>query len=669
MTSEEVKSEISRLTKLIKHYNHLYYQGKPEISDYEFDMIVEKLKKIEQKFPSLSSKSSPTREVGETITKNFVSVEHRHPMLSLANSYSKEDVTKFIDRMKKLLPEEDINFFCELKFDGTAISIIYENGKLRNVISRGDGKKGDDITNNAKTIQSLPKIIVGNNIPKILEVRAEAFMPKLSFELLNREREKKGLELMANPRNATAGTLKLLDSKIVSQRSLDYHAFSLYIDENNPNTQEEALKILEKWGFHLSKTYKKCNDINEIFSYIDYWESRRHTLPVEIDGIVIKLNDIYQQNKLGSTSKSPRWAIAFKYPPENLSTVLKNISYQVGRTGAITPVANLEPIQLAGTVVKRASLHNPNEIKRLDVRIGDTVFVEKGGEIIPKVTGVDFNKREKESKKIIFIEHCPECGTKLTYETGEAIIYCANHKKCPAQVKGKITHLGARKAMDISELGPQTIASLFEAGLVHSMDDLYKLKYEDIYKLEGFQDKSTLNLLRGIEESKKAPFEKILFALGIRHVGSNSAEKLAKHFKNIDNLTKASNEDLLNVEDIGEKIACSIIEYFGDKDHLELIDNLKKAGLKFSISEEDIKLDSRILIDKTFVVSGVFTNFTRDGIKDFIKKNGGKVVSSVTPNLNYFVSGEKPGPKKRKLAKEYNIETINEETLVKILKP
>lgn len=665
MNESKAKIEIEKLTKLVNYHNKIYFQGKPEISDYQFDQLLERLRKLENQFPQLIKKNSPTQKVGESTTKNFPSIKHLHPMLSLSNSYSKDDLTKFVERIYKLLPNENISFFCELKFDGSAISIIYDNDILDRVVSRGDGIKGDDITQNVKTIKNLPHNLKTRFKNQLIEIRAEAFMPKSIFEKLNKERELLGEKLLANPRNAAAGTLKLLDPKIVEKRSLNYYAYTLIVDDESIKTQEEGIKQLERWGLNISKTYKKCDTLTEIFDYIDHWETLRHSLEVDIDGIVIKVNNLDQQKRLGARSKSPRWAVAFKYKPENVSTILESISFQVGRTGAITPVANLKPVLISGTIVKRASLHNPNEIKRLDVREGDTVFVEKGGEIIPKITSVDISKRNKKAKPIEFIEYCPDCQTKLVSESEEANIYCPNNKNCPTQIKESILHFANRKAMDIRELGPQTIERLFEKELIKSVAGLYDLKIEEIYKLEGFKEQSTRNLLAGIEASKKTPFKKVLFALGIRHVGSTVSEKLVDRYKNIETLEKASFDELIDTNDVGERIANSIIDYFKDDDNKILIKKLKEKGVNFEVKDEEIS-KNKILKEKIFVISGVFNNFTREEIKEFIKQNGGKVNSSISKNTNYLVAGTNPGPQKVEKAKNLLVEIINENDLLKL---
>ncbi|MCP3660748.1 MAG: NAD-dependent DNA ligase LigA [Bacteroidetes bacterium] len=667
MNENKAKIEISKLIKLINYHNKIYYEGKPEITDYQFDQLLKRLIKLENQFPDLIQKNSPTQNVGETSTKNFDTVKHLYPMLSLSNSYSKEEVTKYIERINKLLPEEKISFFCELKFDGSAISIIYENNKLNRVITRGDGTQGDNITENAKTIKNLPHEINTLYNEKTIEVRAEAFMSKKVFDKLNKERKILGEKLFANPRNVTAGTLKLLDKKEVSKRSLDYYSYTLTIDDSNIKTHEEGIKQLEKWGLNISKTYKKCDNLEDIFKYIDHWEPLRQTLPVEIDGIVIKVNNLNQQKRLGSRSKSPRWAIAFKYKPENLSTLLESVTFQVGRIGTITPVANLKPVLISGTIVKRASLHNPNEIKRLDVREGDTVFVEKGGEIIPKITSVDLGKRNSKCKPIKYPEYCPDCKTKLISSEDQANIYCPNSKKCPTQIKESIFHFASRNAMDIRELGPQTIERLYDQRLIKNVADLYDLKFSDIYKLEGFKEQSTRNLLDGIETSKNISFKKVLFALGLRHIGVSLSEKLALHYKNIDNLSSADFEELISIHEVGERVAQSILDYFEDSDNKILIKRLKHKNINFELKEDEIP-KSNILEEKIFVISGVFNNFTREEMKSLIKNNGGKIVTSVSKNTDYLIIGNNPGPQKLDKADKLDIRTINEDDIQELIK-
>ncbi|ADR20820.1 DNA ligase [Marivirga tractuosa] len=661
MEKKAAEQKIQELSEKLHYYNYKYYQESvSEISDYEFDMMLKELIELEEKFPDLKTSDSPSQRVGGDITKNFETVEHKIPMLSLGNTYSKEELDDFDGRVKRGLGEESYEYFCELKFDGVAISLHYENGKLIRGVTRGDGSKGDDITNNAKTIRTIPLKVRGEQFPEYFEARGEVFLPREAFNEINREREENGEALLANPRNAASGTLKMQDSGVVAKRKLDCFLYS-YAGEDLPiDSHEEGIKQLEKFGFNVSQTYKKCKNINEVFNFINEWEEKRHSLPVDTDGIVIKVNSLGQQEQLGFTAKSPRWAIAYKYKAESSTTILKEITYQVGRTGAVTPVANLEPVSLAGTTVKRASLHNANEIARLDLRVGDTVHVEKGGEIIPKITGVDLTKRDLGSNEVEYIQECPECGTELVRAEGEAVHYCPNKKGCPPQIKGSIEHYIQRKAADIDSMGERTIHLLYEKGLVKNVADLYDLKYEDVFELEGFKDLSTQNLLKGIEESKQIPFENILFGLGIRFVGKTVAEKLGAHFKNIDNLAKASFDELIEVPEIGERIAQSVVEYFHDEDNIKLIERLKSAGLQFEIQETVIEQKGNVLENKSLVVSGVFEHYGRDEIKEVIKQYGGKVVSAISGKVDILVAGENMGPAKLQKAEKLGVKIIDE---------
>ncbi|MEK6477201.1 NAD-dependent DNA ligase LigA [Catalinimonas sp. 4WD22] len=668
MTSEEAKKKIEELTEKVNYYNQKYYQESiSEISDYEFDQLLEELISLENDFPQFRYPDSPSQRVGGTITKEFETVVHDYPMLSLGNTYSQEELSEFDKRVAKGLNNQPYEYFCELKFDGVAISLLYENGYLVRAATRGDGTRGDDITYNAKTIRTIPLKIQAENLPTRFEVRGEAFMPRTVFNKLNRIREEEGEMLMANPRNAASGSLKMQDSALVAQRQLDCYLYALVGDDLPVSTHAEAIQTLETWNFHISDTYRRCENIDEVFKYINEWEKKRLELPVDTDGIVIKVNSHDQQRVLGSTAKSPRWAIAYKYKAQSASTKLLDIDYQVGRTGAITPVAHLSPVKLAGTTVKRASLHNANEIARLDLRIGDTVFVEKGGEIIPKVTGVDVGKRPPHSQAVKYIDHCPACDTPLIRKEGEAQHFCPNIKGCPPQIKGRVEHFIQRKAMDIDSMGKETVALLYEKGLLHTPADLYKLTYEDIFMLEGFKDLSTQNLLKGIEESKKVPFENVLFALGIRYVGKTVAEKLARHFGNITNLENASFDELVNVPEIGERIAQSIIDFFEDQDNRDIVDELKEAGLQFEIVEEEELRESTTLEGKSFVVSGVFQSFSREEIKEKVRINGGQIVSAVSGKVDYLLAGENMGPAKRKKAENLNISIISEQDFLNML--
>ncbi|MBK6264133.1 NAD-dependent DNA ligase LigA [Marivirga sp. S37H4] len=657
----EAKKRIAELSEKLHYYNYKYYQESiSEISDYEFDMLLKELITLEEEFPEFKSPDSPSQRVGGTVTKQFDTVVHKIPMLSLGNTYSKEELEDFDKRVAKGL-DEPYEYFCELKFDGVAISLHYERGSLVRAVTRGDGTKGDDITNNAKTIRSIPLKIRGDNFPDYFEARGEVFLPREVFNEINRERESEEKALLANPRNAASGTLKMQDSAVVAKRKLDCYLYS-YTGEDLPiNSHEEGIKQLEQFGFNVSQTYRKCENIEEVFAFINEWEKKKLALPLDIDGIVIKVNSIPQQEQLGFTAKSPRWAISYKYKAESATTVLNEITYQVGRTGAVTPVANLRPVLLAGTTVKRASLHNANEIARLDLRVGDTVHVEKGGEIIPKITAVDLTKREVGSEAVDYITECPECGTPLVRTEGEAVHYCPNVKGCPPQIKGTISHFAQRKAADIDSIGERTIHLLYEKGLVRNIADLYDLTYEDIYELEGFKDLSTKNLLQGIEESKKIPFENILFGLGIRFVGKTVAEKLAEYFKNIDNLAAANYEQLIEVPEIGERIAQSVVDYFKDLENIDLIERLKRAGLQMEIVEKQQVKVGNALEGKSLVVSGVFHHFGREEIKEVIKQHGGKVVSAISGKVDILVAGENMGPAKKDKAEKLGVSIISEE--------
>jgi len=589
-------------------------------------------------------------------------------MLSLGNTYSHEELSDFDGRVARGLEGQSYEYFCELKFDGVSMSLTYENGVLARGVTRGDGVRGDDVTGNVKTIKSIPLVIKGKNVPPSFEVRGEVFLPKNVFAQLNREREDIGEERYANARNTASGTVKMQNSAEVARRKLDCFAYALYVEDATVTSHEKSIKLLEAWKFNVSPTYRKCKNISEVIKYIQEWETKRLDLPLETDGVVIKVNDLQQQRQLGFTAKSPRWAIAFKYKAESISTKLNGITYQVGRTGAVTPVAELEPVFLAGTTVKRASLHNANEIARLDLRISDFVFVEKGGEIIPKVTGVDLSKRKKDSAPVVYISKCPECGTKLVREEGEAAYYCPNVNGCPPQICGRVEHFILRKAMDIDSLGEKTIEQLYELNLVKSPADLYDLKREDLLRLEGFKDKSVNNLLDGIEKSKSVPFESVLFAIGIRYVGKTVAEKLARHFRSIDKIKEASREELLAAPEVGEKIADSVHQFFRKAESLREIERLRKAGLSMASTAKEPEKESEVLGNKSFVISGVFKNYERDQLQEIIIKNGGRILSSVSGKLDYLLAGDNMGPSKREKAEKLGVKIISEEEFEKLMK-
>ncbi|HYG20988.1 MAG TPA: NAD-dependent DNA ligase LigA [Ohtaekwangia sp.] len=668
MSPEQAQKEILKLTEKINYHNELYYQeNRSEISDLEFDQLLEKLQQLEKEFPQWRQPDSPTQRVGGTITKLFPTVYHQYPMLSLGNTYSQQELEDFDSRVAKGLDGDPYEYFCELKFDGVSISLTYENGYLTKGVTRGDGVRGDDVTTNVRTIRNVPLKIKGKKFPASFEVRGEVFLPKTVFLQLNKEREDIGEERYANARNTAAGTVKMQDSTEVARRRLDCFVYSLLGKDVKLDTHEARIKQLEDWGFNVSRTYKKCKDIQAVLHYIAEWETKRLELPLDTDGVVIKVNRLEQQDHLGFTAKSPRWAIAYKYKAESQSTRLNGITFQVGRTGAITPVAELEPIFLAGTTVKRASLHNANEIARLDLRIGDYVFVEKGGEIIPKVTAVDLAKRDPKSIAIQYITRCPECGTKLIRYEGEAAHYCPNITGCPTQIKGRIEHFIQRKAMDIDSLGERTIDQLYRLGFVTSPADLYDLKKEQVLQLDGFKDKSVKNLLAGIEKSKETPFESVLFAIGIRYVGKTVAEKLARYFKSIDALAAATQEELLAAPEVGLKIAQSVYQFFRVAENQREVTRLKKAGLQFQSTSKEPEKESDVLGNKSFVISGVFQNYEREQLQDIILKNGGRILSGVSGKLDYLVAGDNMGPAKREKAEKLGVKIISEQDFEKLL--
>ncbi len=668
MNLEEARQTVSTLTQQINYHSDLYYQqDTTEISDYEFDQLLERLIQIEAEFPSLLLPDSPSQRVGGTITKEFATVAHQYPMLSLGNTYSPEELTEFDQRVAKALNDQEYEYCCELKFDGVAISLRYEEGVLSLGTTRGDGVQGDDVTANVRTIRTIPLRIKADNPPAKFEVRGEVFMSQDVFERINQGREKAGEALLANPRNSASGTLKMQDSAVVAQRSLSCYLYALATDDDIAPTHEAAIQQLERWGFPVSPTYQRCANIDAVFSYVNRWEKERLTLPVATDGVVIKVNKLSQQRVLGNTAKSPRWAIAYKYKAEAASTKLVGIDFQVGRTGAITPVANLEPVLLAGTVVKRASLHNANEIERLDLHWHDQVFVEKGGEIIPKITEVDLSQRSSDSQPVQYIADCPACRTPLVRQEEEANHFCPNTRGCPPQIKGSIEHFIHRNAMDIDSMGKETVAAFYEGGLVHSVADLYRLTYDDIYALEGFKETSTRNILAGIEASKRVPFTRVLFALGVRYVGRTVARKLVEHFRHVDRLASSTPEELINVPEIGERIALSVVDYFQAPENQQLIHELKAAGLQFEYQPDATRVESERLKDKSFVVSGVFSQFSREEIKEKVQKNGGKIVSAVSGKLDYLLAGENMGPAKRNKAEKLGVTILSEDAFLKML--
>lgn len=664
----DILQTIQNLREELNLHNHNYYVlDKPTISDFEFDQKLKQLQDLENQNPEYFDENSPTQRVGGTITKNFQTVAHDYRMYSLDNSYSKEDLIDWENRIQKVLGNVDLEYTCELKYDGASISITYENGKLKRAVTRGDGFQGDDVTNNIKTIKSIPLQLKGNNFPEKFDIRGEIILPFSGFEKMNQELIEIGEMPYSNPRNTASGSLKLQDSTEVAKRPLDCLLYFL-IGNNLPfHSQFEGLQTARSWGFKAPNETKLAKNLNDVFDFIDYWDTHRHDLPYETDGVVVKVNRFQYQDELGYTAKSPRWAMAYKFKSEQVSTVLNSISYQVGRTGAITPVANLEPVQLAGTIVKRASLHNADQIQKLDVRVGDTVFVEKGGEIIPKIIAVDLSQRTGNTEPTQYITHCPECQTELVRTEGEANHYCPNFYGCPPQIIGRIQHYISRKAMDIEGLGGETVALLFNNGLVHNYADLYELTVAQILPLERMAQKSAENLVNGVENSKKIPFENVLYALGIRYVGETVAKKLAKHYKNIDALQHANLMDLILVDEIGDRIASSVIEFFENEENLRSINRLKAYGVQFEIVEKVNPNATQKLAGKTFVVSGVFAIYSRDELKTAIEDNGGKVGSSISAKTDYVIAGDNMGPAKLEKANQLQIPIINEDDFIKLL--
>ncbi|PRD56287.1 NAD-dependent DNA ligase LigA [Sphingobacterium gobiense] len=667
----DIQEKIARLAQELKEYNYQYYVlANSVISDYEFDIKLKELEALEEEYPQFKDPNSPTQKVGGDITHKFNTIKHRWPMLSLGNTYNEQELRDFDERVRKAVGN-DVQYVCELKFDGLSISITYEQGKLVRAVTRGDGTQGDEVTNNVKTIRSIPHSLKTDGYPDLFEIRGEIFMHHAAFERLNQQREKNGEQPYANPRNFASGTIKLQDPKEVAKRPLDCFLYFLYADNRNRifDSHWESIQAVKSWGFPICEHTKLCKNIDEILAFIDFWEEMRHQLTYDIDGIVIKVNDYAQQEELGFTAKSPRWAISYKYKAERVETLLKNVTYQVGRTGAVTPVANLEPVLLAGTTVKRASLHNANEIDRLDLHEGDTVYVEKGGEIIPKIIGVNNEKRAVGTSPVVYPTVCPECHEPLVRQEGEAVHYCPNETGCRPQIVGKLQHFIGRKMMDIQGMGNETMETFYSLGILRNISDIYSLKEhrEELKSIERFGEKSIDNMLTGIENSKSKPFEKVLFALGIRHVGETIAKKLALHFKSLDNLVQASVEEIANVQDIGIRIAESVYNYLHSEQHLLEISKLKAAGLQFEIEEREIVLAGKNLAGKTFLISGVFVDFSREELAQLIESHGGKMLSSISAKLNYLVAGDKMGPSKLAKAEKLKIPLISDKEILEMI--
>jgi len=663
----DIEEKISALRRELREHNYNYYVlDKPVISDYEFDMKLKQLQQWEEAHPEFYDPASPTQRVGGAVTKQFNTVLHDFPMYSLENSYSREEVLDWEKRIHRILGVGELSFNCELKYDGASISITYEDGKMIQAVTRGDGVQGDDVTNNVRTIRSVPLQLQGDFPPKFA-IRGEIVLPLKGFARMNRERIEQGEDPYMNPRNTASGSLKLQDSSLVAQRPLECLLYGVAGSGLGIKSQYEMLEKAREWGFKVPPAARLCDTIKEVMDYVDHWDAHRHELPYETDGVVIKVNNLAYQEELGYTAKSPRWALAYKFKAEQAVTILREITYQVGRTGAITPVANLEPVLLAGTTVKRASLHNADQIEKLDIREGDTVFVEKGGEIIPKIVAVDFSRRSQDSEPTNYITHCPECGTPLERQEGEALHFCPNETGCPPQITGRIQHFISRKAMDIEGLGSETVELLFREGLIKDYADLYILKVDDLLPLERMARKSAENLVNGVAASVKIPFERVLFALGIRHVGETVARKLARAFKNIDALMAASMEDLVRLDEIGERIAQSVIAFFAEDKNLKLIERLKQYGLQFSLSEAQLVNQTNTLEGKTFVVSGVFETLGRTELKKLIEDNGGKVATSISAKTSYVVAGDNMGPSKKIKAEGLGIPIISESDFLGML--
>ena len=662
-----IKRKIEQLRESLRQHNYNYYVlDNATISDYKFDVELKELQDLENKYPEYFDINSPTQRVGGQITKNFNTIKHTNRMYSLDNSYSKEDIIDWENRIQRILGNVDIEYTCELKYDGASINLYYQNGQFEKAVTRGDGFHGDEVTAIVKTIKSIP-LVINNNSLDSFEIRGEIVLPLDGFNKMNEVRKEEGEDPYRNPRNTASGSLKLQDSTEVADRPLDCLLYQVIANKPPFKTHYEALRFASKAGFKIPKTIKLCKTTEEIFDFLKYWDTNRHTLPYETDGVVIKVNSLHYQDELGYTAKSPRWALAYKFKAEQVSTVLNEITYQVGRTGAITPVANLEPVELAGTIVKRASLHNADQIAKIDVRIGDTVFVEKGGEIIPKIVGVDLKKRPNDSIASKYITHCPDCNTELVRKEGDAKHYCPNEFGCPTQITGRIQHFISRKAMNIDGLGAETVELFYKEGLIKNYADLYELTENQIIPLERMAEKSAANIIKGVEESKQIPFEKVLFALGIRFVGETVAKKLAKHYKNIDNLMNASFDELVNVDEIGDRIAESILNFFKNPINMELVDKLKNFGLSFSVDEKTLENQTEILKGQIFVVSGVFYEFSRNELKKSIEDNGGKVTGSISKKTNYIIAGDNMGPSKKEKAEKLEIPIISEIDFMEML--
>lgn len=658
------KDKIDQLRALLNEQNYRYYVlNDPLMSDFEYDKLMRELQDLEQANPQYADPNSPTQRVGSDRANQFASVTHRFPMQSLSNTYSREEVTDFDTRIRKEVGE--VEYVCELKFDGTSISLLYEHGQLVRAATRGDGTVGDDVTENVRTIRSIPLQLRGGGYPDLFEIRGEILMPYKSFERLNREREDIGETPFANPRNAAAGSLKQQSSAVTASRDLDAYLYMLAGDEMPYATHYESLLAARQWGFKVSDQMKLCRNLDEVMDFIRYWDQARESLPFATDGVVIKVNSYAMQKQLGSTAKAPRWAVAYKFKAEQALTRLLSVDFQVGRTGAITPVANLEPVQLAGTVVKRASLHNAEQIALLDIRLGDMVYVEKGGEIIPKITEVELSERPAESQPFEFITRCPECGTELVKYEGEARHYCPNSSSCPPQIVGRIVHFISRKAMNIEGLGDETVQLLYDNGLVHDISDLYTLKRADLVRLPRLGEKSADNILRNIEASKQVPFARVLFAIGIRFIGETTAKILARQFKNIDALIHADPEQLIEAEEVGEKIARSIIEYFADTGNMRIVERLRSYGLQFQNQVQEGATDR--LAGLNFVISGTFVHHSRDQLKELIERHGGRNLSGVSSNVNYLLAGQNIGPAKLAKVSKLGVKMINEEEFMQML--